>query len=121
MKETLKTKLLRIIRERRIKIIKWIIRKAVRKLDVLQYEGFLAYSWKYNEEIDYNILKERSTETFHQYGTSVTYYDKDKQGAVKPRKQEETSIWTVCGNCSQHLLSKWLWCPYCGKQVNWND
>ena len=77
MKESLKTKLLRIIRERRIKAIKWIIRKAVRKLDVLRYEGFLAYSWGYNEEIDYHVLKERSTKDFHQYGTRTTYYDKD--------------------------------------------
>ena len=79
MKEPLKVKLLRIIKERRIKIVKWIIRKAVRELDVLQYEGFLAYSWKYNEEIDYNILKERNTEVFHQYGTRVTFYNKDER------------------------------------------
>lgn len=42
-----------------------------------------------------------------------------EQNAVKPREQEETRIWTVCGNCSQHLISKWLWCPYCGRKVQW--
>ena len=44
-----------------------------------------------------------------------------EQDAVKPREQEETRTWTVCGNCSQHLISKWLWCPYCGKRVKWDD
>lgn len=43
-----------------------------------------------------------------------------EQEAVKPREQEETHTWTVCGNCSQHLISKWLWCPYCGRKVKWN-
>ena len=40
-----------------------------------------------------------------------------EQEPVKPREQEETRTWTVCGNCSQHLISKWLWCPYCGRKV----
>ena len=78
MGETLKTKLHRIIREKRILIVKWIIRKAVRKLDVLQYEAFLAYTWGFDEEIDYNVIKERSTKDFHQYGTKVTYYNEQK-------------------------------------------
>ena len=42
-----------------------------------------------------------------------------EQEPVKPREQEENRIWTVCGNCSQHLISKWLWCPNCGKKVKW--
>lgn len=42
-----------------------------------------------------------------------------EQEPVEPREQEETRTWTVCGNCSQHLISKWLWCPYCGRQVKW--
>lgn len=74
MKETLKSKLIRLIREKRIKAVKWIIRKYVRKLDVLQYEAFLAYSWGYDDEIDYHVTKERSTNEFHQFGTKVTYY-----------------------------------------------
>lgn len=43
-----------------------------------------------------------------------------EQEPIKPREQEETRTWTVCGNCSQHLISKWLWCPYCGKRVKWD-
>lgn len=74
MKESLKSELIRLIREKRIKAIKWIIRKCVRKLDVLQYEAFLAYSWGYNDEIDYHVIKERSTNEFHQFGTKLTYY-----------------------------------------------
>lgn len=44
-----------------------------------------------------------------------------EQEPVKPREQEETRTWTVCGNCSQHLISKWLWCPYCGRKVKWDE
>ena len=44
-----------------------------------------------------------------------------EQDAVEPREQEETRTWIVCGNCSQHLISKWLYCPNCGKAVKWND
>lgn len=44
-----------------------------------------------------------------------------EQDAVEPREQEETHTWTVCGNCSQHLISKWLWCPYCGRKIKWNN
>ena len=77
MKESLKSKLIRSIREKRIKAVKWIIRKCVRKLDVLQYGGFLAYSWGYDDEIDYHVIKERSTNEFYQYGTMVTYYGQE--------------------------------------------
>ena len=77
MKESLEEKLLRKIREKRIKAVKWIIRKCVRKLDVLQYEAFLAYSWGYDDEIDYHVTKERSTNEFHQFGTKVTYYKQE--------------------------------------------
>lgn len=43
-----------------------------------------------------------------------------EQEPVEPREQEETRVWTICGNCSQHLISKWLWCPYCGRKVKWD-
>lgn len=43
-----------------------------------------------------------------------------EQDAIEPREQEETRTWIVCGNCSQHLISKWLWCPYCGRRVKWD-
>lgn len=77
MNEPIKVKLLRLIREKRIKAVKWIIRKYVRKLDVLQYEAFLAYSWGYDDEIEYHVIKERSTKKFHQFGTKVTYYGQE--------------------------------------------
>lgn len=77
MKETLKSKLIWLIRGKRIKAVKWIIRKCVRKLDVLQDEAFLAYSWGYDDEIDYHVTKERSTNEFHQFGTKVTYYGRE--------------------------------------------
>lgn len=74
MKEPLSCKLIRIIRKTRMRIAKWIIRKAVRKLDEWQYESFLAYSWGFDEETDYHVIKERSTKEFHQYGTRVEYF-----------------------------------------------
>lgn len=79
MKESFRNRMKRKIREARIRICKQIIRKAVRRLDVLQEFAFLAYSWGYDEEIDYHVIKERSTNEFHQYGTMVTYYDSCKQ------------------------------------------
>ena len=75
MKESFRDRMRRKIRETRIKICKHIIRKAVRRLDVLQGFAFLAYSWAFDEEIDYHVTKERSTKEFHQYGTLVEYYD----------------------------------------------
>lgn len=40
---------------------------------------------------------------------------------VKPREQEEIHTWTVCGYCGTHLISKWKWCPHCGRGIDWND
>ena len=77
MKESLKSKLIRSIREKRIEAVKWLIRKCVRKLDVLQHEALLAYSWGYDGETDYHVIKERSTNEFYQYGTMVTYYGQE--------------------------------------------
>ena len=45
MKESFRDRMKRKIREARIRICKQIIRKAVRRLDVLQDFAFLAYSW----------------------------------------------------------------------------
>ena len=76
MKESFRDRMKRKIRETRIRMCKHIIRKAVRQLDALHGFSFLAYSWGFNEEIDYHVIKERSTKEFHQYGTRVDYYDK---------------------------------------------
>ena len=78
MKESFRSRMKRKIRETRIRICKQIIQKAVRRLDVLQEFAFLAYSWGFDEEIDYHVTKERSTKEFHQYGTQVTYYQEEK-------------------------------------------
>lgn len=43
------------------------------------------------------------------------------QEAVKPVKRIEENEWTVCGYCHEHLISKWMFCPYCGRKVKWND
>lgn len=42
-----------------------------------------------------------------------------KEKAVKPKEQEETRSWTVCGHCGNHLISKWDLCPYCGRRIDW--
>lgn len=76
MKEPFQDRMKRKIREAKIRLCKHIIKKAVRRLDLLQYEAFLAWSWAFDEETDYHVIKERSTKEFHQYGTRVDYYDK---------------------------------------------
>ena len=75
MKESFRAWMKRKIRDKRIGICKQIIRKAVRRLDVLQDFAFMAYSWAYDDEIDYHVTKERSTMEFHQFGTVVDHYD----------------------------------------------
>ena len=77
MKESFRDRMKRKIRWMRIRVCHWIIKKAVRRLDVLQEFAFLAYSWGYDEEIDYHVIKERSTKEFHQFGTAVKYYDSE--------------------------------------------
>ena len=42
------------------------------------------------------------------------------QEAVKPVKRIEENEWTVCGYCHEHLISKWMFCPNCGKAVRWD-
>lgn len=44
-----------------------------------------------------------------------------EQKSVKPIKQIEQTEWTVCGDCRNHLISKWRFCPYCGKAVKWDE
>ena len=75
MKESFMDRIRRKIRDRRIRICHFIIKKAVRRLDVLRDFAFLEYSWGFDEEIDYHVIKERSMKEFHQFGTHVEYYD----------------------------------------------
>ena len=42
-----------------------------------------------------------------------------KQEAIEPIKQIEQTEWTVCGNCHNHIISKWTFCPYCGRPIKW--
>ena len=44
-----------------------------------------------------------------------------EQESVRPVKQIEQTEWTVCGNCRNHIISKWTFCPYCGKAVKWSE
>ena len=39
--------------------------------------------------------------------------------AVRSVKQIEQTEWTVCGNCKNHIISRWTFCPYCGRSVKW--
>lgn len=43
------------------------------------------------------------------------------QEPVEPMKRIEETEWTVCGCCKSHIISKWSFCPYCGKAVKWNE
>lgn len=39
-----------------------------------------------------------------------------EQEPVKVIKRVEETEWNVCSNCGGHIISKWNWCPYCGKK-----
>lgn len=43
-----------------------------------------------------------------------------EQESVRPVKQIEQAEWTVCGHCHKHIISKWVFCPYCGRAVKWD-
>ena len=79
MKESFRDRMRRKIREMRIRICKWIIRKAVQQLDALEWFALMVYSWGFDEHVDYHVMKEISTKDFHQFGTKVEYYDSCKQ------------------------------------------
>ena len=44
-----------------------------------------------------------------------------EQEAVKVEKRKEETEWNVCSNCGGHLISKWTFCPYCGRTVKWDE
>lgn len=70
-------KIKRKTRENHILLVKWAIRKLVRRLDELNYGAFMAYSWGYDEYTDYHVITERSYDNSHVYGTQVTYYNEE--------------------------------------------
>lgn len=75
MKELFTDRIRRKLRDFRIRICHYVIKKAVRRLDVLRGFAFLEYCWAYDDEIDYHVIKERSTPKYHQFGTQVERYD----------------------------------------------
>ena len=42
------------------------------------------------------------------------------QKPVKVVRRIEETEWNVCINCGGHIISKWKWCPYCGRKVKWD-
>lgn len=44
-----------------------------------------------------------------------------EQEPVKVVRRIEETEWNVCSNCGGHIISKWKWCPYCGRKVKWDD
>ena len=79
MKERLIDKIKRKIGERRIKILHWIIRKAVRRLDIVHGFAFMAYSWGVDEVTDYHVIAERSYPDMHIYGTKWERYEDNNE------------------------------------------
>ncbi len=43
-----------------------------------------------------------------------------EQEPVKAVRRVEETEWNVCSNCGSHIISKWKWCPYCGRAVKWD-
>ena len=75
MQEKFTDRIRRKFRERQIKWLRKIIRKAVERLDDLQYHAFMAYMWERDEETDYYVIAERSYPDHKIFGTDVTYCD----------------------------------------------
>lgn len=43
------------------------------------------------------------------------------QEPVKVVRRIEETEWNVCSNCGGRIITKWKWCPYCGRKVKWDD
>ena len=72
------------------------------------------------EVLEYLISEDCTDSQFDYYDDIETAVALLKeQEAVKPIKQIEENEWTVCGCCKNHIVSKWSFCPYCGKAVKW--
>ena len=80
MRERLKNRIKRKIRDLKIEIVHFIIRKAVSKLDALQWGGFLAYTWDVNETVSYHVQKEMFLPDCHVIGTKTEYYSETGKG-----------------------------------------
>ena len=79
MKERLIDRLKRECTERRIQFLRWVIRKAVRRMDVVDGLCFQAYTWGVDEVTDYHVIAERSYPDVHIYGTRWDRYEKGER------------------------------------------
>ena len=73
----------------------------------------------YDDEASEEMLRYCVEQDLEDAGFDVDVELLKEQEAVEPIKQTEVSEWTVCGNCKNHLISKWQFCPYCGRSVKW--
>ena len=98
MKERLIDKVKRKIRENRIAFWKRIVRKAVRRIDVLNDFAFMAYVWAADDVTDYHLTAERSYPDVHVFGTHVDHYDKEEY----PLRCNKCSFYKD-GDCEYHF------------------
>ncbi len=75
MSERLIDKIKRAWCERRLSMLKRIIKWAVTRYDDLQDGTFLALSWGVDEITDYHVIAERSYDWGNVFGTRVERYD----------------------------------------------
>lgn len=78
MSERLIDKIKRVWCERRLSVLKRIIKWAVTRYDDLQGGAFLALSWGHDENTDYHVIAERSYDWGHVFGTRVERYDDEQ-------------------------------------------
>ena len=84
----------------------------------LEYtKAMITFNPSTGEDIEPENLNEADKTTYDACVEAITLLK--KQEAVRPIKQIEQTEWTVCGNCHNHIISKWIFCAYCGKAVRW--
>ena len=76
MKQSFREKLYLCFRNMEERILKWIIRWCVKKLDSVKVVAFLAYSWGVDDVTDYHLIAERSYSDHHIFGTRCEFFDK---------------------------------------------
>lgn len=56
-----------------------VVKAAIKKLDVLGYDGFMAYSFTGDERTTYHVIAERHLDICHVFGTKVEYYERNSE------------------------------------------
>ena len=79
MQERFVDKFRRVLRETEHKILKAVIRMAVRRHDVLSGFAFMVYSWGVDDVTDYHVYAERSYPNMPIFGTKCERYDEKEQ------------------------------------------